>query len=575
MLTLILAWLGGLLTIASPCILPVLPFVLARSSQPFVRSGLPMLLGLALTFTLLASLAAVGAGWVVRANQYGRLLALAALAVFGLALLFPALAGWFARPFVAAGNRWLPQDPERQGGIGSAVALGVATGLLWTPCAGPILGLILTAAALNGPGVGTSLLLLTFAAGAATALALLRLAGGAVASALRRRPAFVEGARRVLGVAALAAVAAAGLGLDSGVLARWSLASSSGLEQRLVGRLAPSAAPRDAPAPSETGSLPDEGPMPSLAGATGWLNGPPLDAAALRGQVVLVDFWTYSCINCLRALPYVRAWSERYAGHGLVVIGVHTPEFAFEKDPANVAAAVRRLGIGYPVALDGDYAIWRAFGNQYWPAHYFIDARGRIRHHHFGEGDYAASEDVIRRLLAEAGRQDLPAGHVQPRPQGVGVQALFAAGTSPETYLGYARAAGFAGGALVRGRPHDYAPAAALAPNQWTLSGRWTVQAEHAALDRPAGRIRYRFGGRDLNLVIGPGADGRPVRFRVWIDGKAPAADHGLDVDATGGGAVREQRLYQLIRRHGNTAPTTFEIEFLDAGVRAYAFTFG
>lgn len=315
--------------------------------------------------------------------------------------------------------------------------------------------------------------------------------------------------------------------------------------------------------------------MPSLAGAIGWLNSPPLDAAALRGQVVLVDFWTYSCINCLRALPYTRAWSERYAAHGLVVIGVHTPEFAFEKDPANVAAAVRRLGIGYPVALDSDYAIWRAFGNQYWPAHYFIDARGRIRHHHFGEGDYAASEDVIRQLLAEAGRQDLPAGHAQPRPQGVGVQALLAAGTSPETYLGYARASGFAGGALARGRPHDYAPAAALSPNQWTLSGRWTVQAEYAALDRPAGRIRYRFGGRDLNLVLGPGEDGQPVRFRVRIDDEPPGADHGLDVDAAGAGVVREQRLYQLIRRHGKTAPATFEIEFLDAGARAYAFTFG
>ncbi|MBN8726787.1 MAG: cytochrome c biogenesis protein DipZ [Xanthomonadales bacterium] len=574
MLTLILAWLGGLLTIASPCILPVLPFVLARSRQPFARSGLPMLLGLALSFTVLASLAAAGAGWIVRANQYGRLLALAGLALFGLALLFPSLAGVFSRPFVAAGNRWLPHDPSRQGGIGSAVALGIATGLLWTPCAGPILGLILTAAALNGPGVGTSLLLLTFAVGAATALAVLRLAGGAVASAARRRPALLEGLRRGLGVAALVAVMAAALGLDSGILARWSLASSGGLEQRLVGQLAPAAAPRRS-SESRTGTLPDEGPMPSLAGASGWLNSPPLDAAALRGKVVLVDFWTYSCINCLRALPYVRAWTERYADHGLVVIGVHTPEFAFEKDPANVAAAVRRLGIDYPVALDADYAIWRAFGNQYWPAHYFVDARGRIRHHHFGEGDYAASEDVIRRLLAEAGRQDLPAGRAEPRPRGIGVQALFAAGTSPETYLGYARASGFADGALVRGRPNDYAPAAALAADQWTLSGRWTVQAEYAALDQAGGRIRFRFGGRDLNLVLGPGADDRPVRFRVRIDGKAPAADHGLDVDAAGAGVVREQRLYQLIRRDGDTAPATFEIEFLDAGVRAYAFTFG
>jgi thiol-disulfide isomerase/thioredoxin len=315
--------------------------------------------------------------------------------------------------------------------------------------------------------------------------------------------------------------------------------------------------------------------MPSLEGATAWLNAPPLTREALRGKVVLVDFWTYSCINCLRALPYVSAWHDKYRDHGLVVIGVHAPEFAFEKDPDNVARAVREQGVRYPVALDNDYAIWRGFDNQYWPAHYFIDAKGRIRAHHFGEGEYAHSEDILRELLAEAGNADLPGGHVQPGAQGALAPDSGNAARSPETYVGYVRMERFAGGRIARDDAWEYHAPGDLPNGLWAFDGRWTVQAEHARLERAGGGITYRFRGRDLHLVLGPGASGRPVRFRVTLDGKPPGADHGMDVDAAGNGTVTEQRLYQLVRLQGCAGDRLFEIAFLDPGVQAYAFTFG
>jgi thiol-disulfide isomerase/thioredoxin len=291
--------------------------------------------------------------------------------------------------------------------------------------------------------------------------------------------------------------------------------------------------------------------------------------------VVLVDFWTYSCINCIRALPYVRGWADKYKDHGLVVIGVHAPEFAFEKDPANVVKAVKDLGVDYPVALDNDYAIWQGFDNQYWPAHYFIDARGQIRHHHFGEGEYRQSEDVIRQLLAEAGQQNLPGGYVSDDHRGVEAAASDDLTRSPETYVGYARAMNFVGGRVARDDPRDYHAPASLAVNQWSLDGRWTVHDENAQLAQAGGRIVYRFRGRDLHLVLGPAADGKPIRYRVSIDGQPPGADHGMDTDEAGNGTVTGQRLYQLGRQAHGSGERLFEIEFLDPGVQAYAFTFG
>jgi len=569
MLLPILAYFGGALTILSPCILPVLPFVFARSDRPFLRNGLPMLAGMALTFALVATLAAIGGGWAVRANQYGRIASLAVLALLGLSLLSARVADWIAAPFVALGNRLSQQSAANDNSVFSAAGLGVATGLLWAPCAGPILGLLLTGAALNGASVQTTFLLLAYAAGAATSLALALAIGGRVFALMKRSLGAGEWVRRVLGGLVLAGVAAISLGLDTGVLTKVSLARTGGLEQRLVDAV------RAAPAAKTAESLSQEGPVPSLDGATQWLNTEPLTAEALKGKVVLVDFWTYSCINCIRALPYVRGWADKYKDYGLVVIGVHSPEFAFEKEPANVVKAVQDLGITYPVALDTRYAVWRAFGNEYWPAHYFADAQGQIRHHHFGEGDYRQSEDVIRQLLTQAGQRNLPEGYVEPNAQGAAAAASGDSARSPETYLGYDRARNFASGPVVTDSSATYHEPAALTLNQWALDGGWTVGEENARLDSAQGKIAYRFRGRDLHLVLAPGPDGKPVRFRVLIDGKAPGADHGVDIDAEGNGTIASRGLYQLVRQTDGARERTFEILFLDPGVSAFAFTFG
>lgn len=609
MLLILLAYLGGVLTIVSPCILPVLPFVFSRASQPFVRSGLPLLAGMALTFAAVATLAAVGGGWVVAANQYGRWAALVLVAVFGLALVWPGLADRMARPLVAAGDR-LSQTAQGDGQprVGASLLLGVATGLLWAPCAGPVLGLILTGAALQGASVGTSLLLLAYAAGAATSMAAALLLGGRVFAALKRSLGVGEWVRRGLGAAMLAGVAAIALGLDTGVLARLSTASTGGIEQALVNRLGnepqggamamgggPSmmmqgggammaAAGAEGAGPSmmavgnaAAGRLPDQGEVPSLDGAVQWLNSPALTTAGLRGKVVLVDFWTYSCINCLRAMPYVKAWAEKYKDQGLVVVGVHAPEFAFERDAANVAKAVRDLGITYPVAIDNNYAIWRAFQNRYWPAHYLIDAQGRMRYHHFGEGNYAESERAIQQLLREAG-STAPAQDslAQVAARGVHQPADLGTVRSHETYLGYERAEHFASAEpAVRDRAATYTAPARPALNAWGLAGQWTVGAERATLAAGSGRIVYRFQARDLHLVLGPGTGGKPVRFKVTVDGQAPGESRGIDVAADGIGTVTDQRLYQLVRQGGEVRERTFSIEFLDAPVDAYAFTFG
>jgi methionine-S-sulfoxide reductase len=319
-----------------------------------------------------------------------------------------------------------------------------------------------------------------------------------------------------------------------------------------------------------------EGPMPALTGATGWLNSEPLTREALRGKVVLVDFWAYSCINCLRAMPYVTAWYRHYKDAGLVVLGVHSPEFAFEKDTANVRAAVKKFDIRHPIALDSELAIWKAFNNRFWPAHYFVDAKGQIRGHHFGEGKYARSERLIRQLLMEAGAKNLPDPLDDAAGQGVGAPADTSSMASPETYLGYSRAENFASpGGFARDAIKAYSTPKSLALNQWALGGSWKVGSEHARLDRAPGRISFRFKARDLHLVLGPASPGKSMRFRVTVDGAAPGPHAGLDLDAQGNGVVREHRLYQLIRTKGPVTEREFVIEFLDPGVDAYSFTFG
>src|SRR5215212_2973216 len=322
--------------------------------------------------------------------------------------------------------------------------------------------------------------------------------------------------------------------------------------------------------------LPIEGAMPSLGGATGWLNSRPLTAAGLRGKVVLIDFWTYTCINWLRQLPYVRAWAEKYRDQGLVVIGVHTPEFAFERDLDNVRRAAKDMRVDYPIAIDSDYAIWRAFDNRYWPALYFVDAQGHIRHHHFGEGDYEQSEMINQRLLAEAGNGGVDHELVSVDARGAEAAADWGSLRSPENYVGYERTENFAspGGAVLDER-RVYAAPTRLRLNHWALSGDWTVEEEATVLNEANGRIAYRFHARDLHLVMGPAARGTSVRFRVLIDGQPPGAAHGIDVDDQGNGTVAEQRLYQLVRQPKPIADRQFEIEFLDSGVEALAFTFG
>jgi cytochrome c biogenesis protein CcdA/thiol-disulfide isomerase/thioredoxin len=569
MILFLLSYLGGVLTILSPCILPVLPFVFARADQPFIKSGLPLLLGMALTFAVVATLAAIGGGWAVHANQVGRIAALVLLAFFGVTLLSRSLADRMTRPLVALGDRL---SNNAGSGAGASFVLGIATGLLWAPCAGPILGLVLTGAAINGASASTSLLLLAYAAGAATSLAIALLIGGRVFAAMKRSLGAGEWIRRVLGVLVLAGVAAIALGLDTGFLTRLSLGSTASIEQSLLDRIRPGKTTRTTRVAGS--DLPVEGVMPKLDGATVWINSAPLTRESLRGKVVLVDFWTYSCINCLRSLPYVRAWAEKYKDHGLVVIGVHAPEFAFEKDPDNVRRAVHDLKIAYPVALDANLAIWQAFNNEYWPAHYFIDAEGRIRAHHFGEGEYDRSERIIQKLLAEAGYHDVPGGIVNPDAQGA-ERAPTMDVLAPETYVGYGRGANFAGDHVAKDTASDYAAPQALNINQWSLAGNWTIGRQMTVLNKAPGRISFRFHARDLHLVFGPANGKTPVRFRVTLDGKPPGDAHGVDTDAAGNGTVTAQRLYQLIRQDGPITDRTFTIEFEGPGVQAYSFTFG
>lgn len=319
-----------------------------------------------------------------------------------------------------------------------------------------------------------------------------------------------------------------------------------------------------------------EGKLPTLAGATEWINSPALTPELLRGKVVLVNIWTYSCINSLRPMPYLRAWAEKYKDAGLVVIGVHSPEFDFEKRSSNVHKAVKDYGIAFPVAVDSDFAIWRAFDNEYWPAFYFVDAQGRIRYHRFGEGEYDKSEQVIQQLLAEAGRTGIPAGLVSPMGHGVEAAPGPTPALSDETYLGYGQSEGFASpDGLVRDGVHTYHPAALHRTDQWTLTGDWTLERERVVLARANGRIAFRFHARDLHLVLGPSDEHKPVRFRVLVDGKEPQADHGSDTDAQGHGTIDSHRLYQLVRQTANQNDRVFEIEFLDPGAQAYVFTFG
>jgi hypothetical protein len=324
-----------------------------------------------------------------------------------------------------------------------------------------------------------------------------------------------------------------------------------------------------------TAALPVEGHLPGFDGATGWLNSPPLTEVDLEEKVVLVEFWTYTCINWLRTLSYVRAWAEKYGGQGLAVVGVHTPEFPFERDTENVRRSARDLNVEFPIALDSDYAVWRAFANRYWPAVYIADAQGRIRQHQFGEGGYEACERTIQRLLREIGR-DTTEDLVDVAAEGLEAQADWTNLRSPETYLGYGLGSSFSspGGAELN-QPRTYAAPDRLGLNEWALSGDWTVEDRASVLNRAGGQIAYRFHARDVHLVMGPPRRNASVPFRVLLDGAPPRDARGLDIDEAGNGTVDQERLYQLVRQPGSITDRRFEITFLAPGVEAYAFTFG
>ena len=531
MLLFLLAYLGGILTILSPCILPVLPFVFARADRPFLRNGLPLLAGMAITFAGVATLAAVGGGWAVAANSAGRWIAIVLLAAFALLLIFPHLADRAMQPLVRLGDRLSARGSEDR--------------------------------------IGGSLLL-AYALGAATSLALALLIGSKVFAAMKRSIGAGEVVRKALGVLILIGVGTIALGLDTKVLAKLSTAQTFAFEHGVAQLLGM----EDEELTTKTGgTLPDEGTLPPLDGAVQWLNSPPLTREQLKGKVVLIDFWTYSCINCIRTVPYVRAWAERYKDQGLVVIGVHTPEFAFERELPNVRKAVTDFGIGYPVAVDNNWTIWRAFNNRYWPAHYLADAQGRIRYHHFGEGSADKTEAAIRALLMEKGERML-GDTARVSAAGASAAADFASVRSPETYLGTRRAENFASPGGLRPGVNVYLLPAGFELNNWALLGRWNVEAQRSVSQLPGGKIAFRFRARDLHLVLGS-ASGKPVRFRVLLDGKAPGVDHGMDIDAQGNGRIGGQRLYQLVRQKSGAAERLFTIEFLDAGAEGYAFTFG
>ncbi|MEZ1324022.1 cytochrome c biogenesis protein DipZ [Pseudomonas fluorescens] len=396
----LIAFLGGLLTVLSPCILPVVPFLFA-GAQRSRASILLTLGGMALTFALISSLAVVSSEWVIQASNSGRYVALIVMSVFALSLISARIGDWLTRPFVMLGNR-LDPDTRKKAGPMASIMLGVATGLLWAPCAGPILGVILTGAMLQGANAQTSLLLLAYGAGSALSLGTLIFTGRGLVNRLKPSIPFTGWLRRGAGVAVLATAAVIATGADKTLLANTSSEGVASVEKSVLENV-----PKvvdyfvskvRADSPMEQG----KGAMPSLAGAVQWLNSPELNAEALRGKVVLVDFWTYDCINCQHTLPYVKDWAKKYEKDGLVVIGVHTPEYGYERIIDNVRDQVKKLGITYPVAIDNNYAIWRNFDNQYWPAHYLIDAKGQVRYSHFGEGRYEAQEQMIQQLLQEA-----------------------------------------------------------------------------------------------------------------------------------------------------------------------------
>jgi cytochrome c biogenesis protein CcdA/thiol-disulfide isomerase/thioredoxin len=576
----LLAVLAGVLTVLSPCILPILPALLSASvSQKNPHRPFWIVLGLATSFALFGTIFAVFKSFLGLTNGELRDAALAILLFFGLSLLMPRLwehIGSTISTFIQRAS-WMSRLSAESGPAGTFL-LGGALGLVWAPCAGPILGIILTLATVQASFLSTFLLMWAYALGAALPMLLIGYGGQKVVKRLQRFRGVGSVAPKVLGIVTLGAVAGLYFNLDTLLLSHLpsTLFLSNTVEQKLVAH-APSKASAhtvaettamNAPVPS---SLPVLGAMPKFADITGWINSPPLTRKELRGKVVLVDFWTYSCINCIRTLPYVRRWYEKYKDQGLVVVGVHTPEFAFEKKTANVEKAVKQFGIPYPVAIDSRYGTWNAYSNQFWPAHYLIDAQGRIREVHFGEGDYKKTEKAIQSLLAEAGTLNKKVALSGPL-----ALVNFMEIQSPETYLGYGRAERFASPETVEpDSTMNYSFPQSLGLNEWALLGTWRVEGEKAILKGPKGDVRFRFHAPKLNIVMK--GSGEKVKARVFLDGKPlPVGLYGSDVAPDGSVTVRNAKLYNLVSLPGDdTGSHVFEIRFEAPGAAIYTFTFG
>ncbi|MES2744685.1 MAG: cytochrome c biogenesis protein DipZ [Bdellovibrionota bacterium] len=570
MLLHILAYFGGVLTIFSPCVLPVIPFLFSRSHLSFRKSALPTLAGMALSFTLFGLLSAAGGNWVIQANSYGRIVAMVVFTVLGLTLLFPAFSQRIMQPLVNLGGRIQARASRNESALSSLI-IGASVGLLWAPCAGPILGLVLAGAALGGLSHSSFTLLFAFALGAATSLAFALFASTKFIDRVKKNLGAEDYLKKILGGLVLLSVLAIALGFDTKVLAKLSYLNTNSIEQTLLENFSLGK--------SNSTQLSDEGPMPSIDGANAWLNGVEIKSEDLKGKVVLIDFWTYSCINCIRTLPYLKTWAEKYKDKGLVVIGVHAPEFAFEKNVENVRMAIKNFGITYPVAVDNDLKIWNAFQNQYWPAHYFVDAKGTVRYHHFGEGKYEESEKVIQALLKEMNPAlEFDDGVVAKDVQGSGIEQK--AGKSKdvvnhETYLGYDRMENFVGlSDRVQDQFQVYKTPPVLKLKEWSLDGTWKIEAERVVNQSAGAKLSLQFKARDIHLVLSAPSD-KPVRFRIKLDGQTPMGNNGDDVDRNGEGVIREERLYQLIRLKGGAEEHRLEIEFLDENASGFAFTFG
>ncbi|MGI9111138.1 MAG: cytochrome c biogenesis protein DipZ [Gaiellaceae bacterium] len=545
LILLAIGFVAGIVTALSPCVLPVLPIVLAGGATG--RRPFAIIAGIVLSFTVFTLFAAWLLDRIGLPDDFLRNLAIAVLVVLGVSLLWPRFAELLARPFQALSRR-------RSGDAGGGFLLGVSLGLVFVPCAGPVLAAVTVIAAQQNVGLDGLVLTLAYAVGAAVPMLAIAFAGQRAARRLRARASIV---RQAAGAVVVAAALAIALGVDQDLQTRipgyteavQERVERSDAAQRELRELTGARAPEPVAVPEGGSTLPDYGRAPEFAGLNGWLNSKPLTVAGLRGKVVLIDFWTYSCINCLRTLPYITSWDERYRESGLTIVGVHTPEFAFERVRSNVRENAEELGVEYPIALDNDFGTWNAWHNQYWPAKYLIDRNGHVRYYHFGEGDYDESERAIRELLAERGDASLPApaALADESPRGL---------VTPESYLGHKRLARYAGTTIAPDRERSYALSAELAENELTLGGRWKVEDERAVAGRDA-RLRLRYRARDVYLVLtGKGA------VEVLVDGKPESTI-----------SVSREKLYTLVERE-EIAEHLLELRFAP-GVAGYAFTFG